>query len=771
MFRNLPALLPPFLLILTQLAGCGKAPSPESPKNNSPESIAPDEMATQTTNNNATFVKDESCRQCHERQFDLWIGSDHERAMDHATPNSVLGNFDNATFTQFDEHWRFFKEGDAFKVGYRVGEGEETVYPVEYTFGVRPLQQYLGPFEGGRYQCLPVTWDVEKKQWYHLYPDEPLRAGDPLHWTGRLQNWNYMCAECHSTDVQTGFDNATNAFSTTYSDINVGCQACHGPGSIHMAWANAPEQTRDAEFEDRGMSLSFKWNTAQYQVDQCARCHSRRAPAVAEDDPFSPYHDNFRLSTLQENLYFPDGQIQDEVYVYGSFVQSGMYHAGVRCTDCHDPHTTRVLIQGNDLCVRCHNNIPLVNFPTMKPGLYNDKSHHFHEPGTPGAACVNCHMADRVYMGIDARRDHSFRVPRPDLSVALGIPNACNQCHTDKDAQWASDAVKQWYGEGGRWNTPHFATTIAAGRAHEPEAEDRLATLSRDSKTAAIVRATALELLHDYPGATATEALLAGLKDESSLVRTQAAAGMDRLPPEARGEVLGPLLTDPMAPVRNEATRLLAGAPGLDGETEKALNRGLAAYTALQLSIADQPEAHLNLALIAIGNGDATAAEAAYRKAIERDPQFIPARVNLANLYNSQGKNSEAEHLLAEALGLAPNEGELHYSMGLLLAEMNRLDEAAVYMKRATELLPGRARVFYNYGLLLQHQERRGDAEDALQQAHKLDKRDGGILQGLIILFMQEERWVEAKSHAEQLLALDPQNPELQQWVAGIMGR
>ena len=745
------------------LPGCGEPPL-AGPDARPPASPA----AAPIANTAATFVKDESCRQCHERQFDLWIDSDHERAMDHATPDSVLGDFDGATFTHFDETWRFFKEGEAFKVGLREGAGEEAVYHVEYTFGVRPLQQYLVPFPGGRYQCLPVTWDAVKRQWYHLYPEEPIRRGDPLHWTGRLQNWNYMCAECHSTDLQTNFDDLANTFNTTYSDINVGCQACHGPGSAHMDWAGAPERTRDSEFEKRGLLVDFKWNTAQYQVDQCARCHSRRAPSVAEDDPARPYHDNFRLSTLDEGLYFADGQIDDEVYVYGSYIQSGMYHAGVRCTDCHDPHTTKPIAVGNELCVRCHNNVPLTLFPTMKPGLYDAKSHHFHEPGTPGAQCVNCHMADRVYMGIDARRDHSFRVPRPDLSVALGMPNACNQCHTDKDAQWAADAVKEWYGEGGRWNTPHFATTIAAGRAGEPGAEARLAALSKDPETAAIVRATALELLHDYTGRDATEALLAALKDESPLARTQAAGGMERLPLEARGEVLGPLLMDPMATVRNEAARLLAGVPGLPADTRDALADATGDYMALQRSIGDQPEAHLNLALLHGARGDLASVEAAYRKAIERDPQFIPARVNLANLYNSQGRNDAAERLLAEALGLAPNEGELNYSMGLLLAEMARLEEAAVYMKRATELLPGRSRVFYNYGLLLQHLERRDEAEVALQQAHRLEERDMTVLQALIILYLQQQRPDHARTYAEKLLALDPDNPALQQWVGGI---
>jgi len=381
-------------------------------------------------------------------------------------------------------------------------------------------------------------------------------------------------------------------------------------------------------------------------------------------------------------------------------------------------------------------------------------------------------MTERTYMGIDERRDHSFRRPRPDLSLALGTPNACNQCHDDKDAQWAADAVKGWYGEKTPEAAAHFATTIAAGRLQKPEAEAELATLSKNTEIPAIVRATALEMLQRYSGAAASEALLAGLKDPSPLVRTQAVGGMDRLPAEARGEVLGPLAADPAASVRMGAVRLLASVKaGLPRETQSAVARLEAEYIALQEATGDQPEAHLNLALLHVARGDSAAAEAAYKTAITRDPQFIPARVNLANLYNGQGKNAEAEHLLQEALGLAPNEGELHYSMALLLAEGGRLDEATVYMKRATELLPTRARVFYNYGLLLQHQEQRPLAEAALKQAHAIDGNDGEVLQALVILYSQEERWAEARPYAEKLLALDPGNPELQAWVGGILGR
>src|SRR5436190_1938757 len=263
---------------------------------------------------------------------------------------------------------------------------------------------------------------------------------------------------------------------------------------------------------------------------------------------------------LTADLYHADGQQLGEVYEYGSFRQSRMYQAGVRCTDCHDPHRLTLAAEGNALCVRCHQSAPDTRrFPGLRAKSYDSPAHHFHPAGSPSALCVNCHMPARNYMIVHARRDHSLRSPRPDLTVKIGTPNACSGCHADRTPEWAADAVARWYGPARRQET-HYGEVIAAGRAGRPGAEEALAQLARDAGHPAIVRATAFDLLKRY-GAGSVPASVAGTRDTDPAVRTAAVASLERVPPEERVPLVAPLLADPRRAVRIEAARVLSAAP------------------------------------------------------------------------------------------------------------------------------------------------------------------------------------------------------------------
>jgi len=409
----------------------------------------------------ATYVGRQVCTACHKREDDLWSGSDHDLAMQVANEETVRGDFNNTTFTYFGVTSKFSRRNGKFFVRTDGQDGKLHEYEITYTFGFTPLQQYLIQFPGGRYQALSIAWDTRPaseggQRWFHLYPDEKIPHDDILHWTGLNQNWNFMCAECHSTNLQKNYDLAKDRYKTTWSEINVSCEACHGPGSRHVEWAQAASRSDKSQYEGRkGLVVRLKdpnsgtWNfdmeagTAQRStplqsnvlIETCARCHSRRS--VVHDDYVygRPLMDTHRPALLTEALYHADGQILEEVYVYGSFLQSKMLHAGVTCSDCHDPHSLKVHAADNALCTGCHLSTK-----------YDTSSHHFHKPDSPGTSCVECHMPAKAYMVVDPRRDHSMRVPRPDLSVKLGTPNACNRCHTDRSTQWAADAVEKWYG-------------------------------------------------------------------------------------------------------------------------------------------------------------------------------------------------------------------------------------------------------------------------------------------------------------------------------------
>jgi predicted CXXCH cytochrome family protein len=672
-----------------------------------------------------------------------------------ATDATVLGAFTGAEFRRDGVTSRFFRRDGKFVVRTDGPGGRLADFDVAYTLGIRPLQQYLIAQPGGRLQALTIAWDTERRRWFHLYPDEQTPPGDVLHWTGRYQTWNGMCASCHSTNLQKNYDAAADRYRTTWSEINVSCQSCHGPGEQHVAWGRS--QAGDRHDNDGLVDLE---RSAGVEVDVCAPCHARRTELVPAPVPGEPLYDQYLPMLLDAGLYHADGQQLGEVYEYGSFRQSRMYQAGVRCTDCHDPHRLTLAADGNALCTRCHQAAPdTARFPGLRAKPYDAPAHHFHPPGSPGALCVSCHMPAKAYMVIDARRDHSIRIPRPDLTVKIGTPNACSECHGDRTAEWAADAVARWYGPGRRHEV-HYGEVIAAGRSGRPRAEEGLVRLVEDAAQPAIVRATALDLLGHYgPGSLA--ASVAATRDGDPAVRAAAVGSLERVPPAERLPLAAPMLTDPVRAVRIEAARVLSSVPPerLGASERRAYEAALRDFIAAQAVSLDAPGAHLNLAVVYANQGRHALAEEHYRTALRLDRDFTPARLNLARLLNGLGRNADAERVLAEGIARVPGEGELHYSLGLLLGEEKRLAEATVALGRAADLMPDRARVRYNHALALQQSGRRAEAEAAFLEARALDPGDPAIAYALTVFYVQGNDWPRARDAAEKLAVLSPADP------------
>jgi Flp pilus assembly protein TadD len=618
------------------------------------------------------YVGRQSCAGCHADEDRLWQGSHHDLAMQEATPATVLGDFDGATLTHFGVTSTFFRREQRFFVRTDGPDGQLHDYPVAYTFGVSPLQQYLVEMPGGRLQTLPLCWDTKNRRWFHLYPKEAVPAGDALHWTGPNQTWNYMCADCHSTGLRKNYDADRNVYQTAWSEIDVSCEACHGPGSRHVTWARGDRKADDKGFEIQlrdpgrgtwvadprtGFGRRLAPAVKTDEIDTCARCHARKS--------------NIQPALLDPGLYHTDGQIDGEVYEVGSFLQSRMHAKGVTCADCHEPHSATLRRAGNALCTHCHAAEKL-----------DTPAHHHHKT----ASCVDCHMPQKTYMGVDARRDHSLRVPRPDLSVKLGTPNACTHCHTEKSNQWAASAAERWYGP----PKPHWSEAMQAGR---------FAAVADDPANPAIVRGTALSRLRQAPTPDAIPSIEKGLRDPDPLVRFGAITATEALDPESRLRLASPLLSDPDRSVRGETARILIGssAPGLDS--------ALAEFQAAQEQ--DRPEGRLNLGWLAAMRGDQAGAEAAYRGALKLDPGYLPAFVNLADLYREQGREVEAEATLRQGLSAEPDDASLHHALGLLLIRTGRLDAALPELARAVELAPGEARYAYVYEAAIQSYQNR----------------------------------------------------------------
>jgi predicted CXXCH cytochrome family protein len=451
--------------------------------------------------------------------------------------------------------------------------------------------------------------------------------------------------------------------------------------------------------------------------------------------------------------------------VYGSFLQSRMHAKGVRCSDCHEPHSTRTRAVGNALCVTCHNDTAPraaahVDTAGLKQKPYDSPAHHFHKPGKPGAQCVDCHAPAHTYMVVDPRRDHSFRIPRPDLSVALGTPNACNQCHDRKSAKWAAETVARWYGPDRR-HERHYGEALYAGRYGKPGAVAGLIAVADDSTQPAIVRATALDLLSQFPGRSALASLQRGLKDTDPLVRRAAVAGQEQLAVEHRATAVLPLLDDPVRAVRMEAARVLVPAAAtLQGSNAGKLNQVLAEFEAVQQENADRPEAHANLGNLYLARGDTGHAETAYRQAIKLDPGFAPGYVNLADLYRATGRNAEAMQVLREGLRITPNAAPLHEALGLALVREGQKAAALAEFAAAAKAAPENSRHAYIHAVALHDAGRPAEAMRILKAAVR-KRGDREALLALASYALQMGNRAEAEEAIRVLASINPDDPAL----------
>lgn len=722
----------------------------------------------------AGYVGAQACALCHAKEASAWRQSHHALAMQAADEHSVLGNFDSANLKQDGTQASFFKREHAFFVKTDGPDGKPGEFEVKYTFGVYPLQQYLVAFPDGRMQALRASWDARPRaeggqRWFNLYPGEHIDARDTLHWTRLSQNWNYMCADCHSTHVQRNYDLASDTFRTTWSDINVACEACHGPGSRHVEWATWRDAEKHAD-ASKGLAIALderkgmQWipNAAtgnpvrstplatHREVETCAVCHSRRNIIAKDSAPTGHLMDTHDPVLLVPGRYHADGQQLDEVYVYGSFLQSRMYAKGVTCSDCHDPHTTKVRAQGNALCESCH-----------APKVYDTTAHHMHPNGSAGSQCVACHMPAKNYMVINARPDHSIRVPRPDLTVKYGVPNACANCHADKGAPWAAEAIEKAHGPA-RKGYQHFAEALDAGWHGKPNAARLLTDLANDTSSPVIARATAVGELAQYASPAAVPTLRAALADADPMMRKAALEALTAFPTRIRGPMAAPLADDPVLDVRIKAGRVLGGVPDaeLDAGQRAARDRAFAAYVASQDAIAERPEAHYDLGLLYAERGETAKAEQAFRQALTLQPDFVPAYANLADMYRALGREADAERIIDEGLQAVPDNASLLHAKGLALVRDNQQREALGWFERAHRADPANPRFAYVYAVALHSAGQDKPARSVLETALQASPYDPSLLLTLASLERDAGHIDKARDYARRLLAVAPQSNE-----------
>jgi tetratricopeptide (TPR) repeat protein len=680
-----------FAGVLAALAALGFLLGPKLKRSGAPSPP----VSAPTPAPTATYVGSERCASCHRAEFDKWKGSHHGLAMQPASAQTVLGDFKDSTFELRGLRWRFFRKGSKFMVSAEGPDGKLHDYEITYTFGVAPLQQYLIPFPGGRMQALSVAWDTKAKRWFFLYPGQDIPPTDWLHWTRQGQNWNGMCADCHSTNLRKGYDADKDTFQTTWSEVMVGCEACHGPGSLHAAWADPPTGAR-VKLEHEGLvNWTSKSSSNREQVAMCASCHARRAQFEDQGPAGGQLLDRYLPVLLSPGVFHPDGQILAEDYEYHSFTQSKMYANNVCCSDCHDVHSGKRYAEGNALCLRCH-----------QAEKYDTAVHHHHDvkrrdDPQSGAQCTSCHMPGQNYMVVHFRRDHSLRVPRPDVSQAVGSPDACAGCHADQSRAWV---LRKYQGFWGKDHGPHFGPILAAGQKGKAGAEADLALLARAEVFPAVARATALDLLGAVRGEGSTAALELALADPDPLLRRTAASRVSPADPYRRARKLAPLLEDPIRAVRTEAAARLAEVPAEAlSETERqAQTRALGEYIEDQRYMSDLPSGPYNLGNLYASLGRPQEAAAQYRRALSIDDKLYMGRVNLAMLLAQQpGHQAEAEELLRSVHAAQPQLADVAFDLGLLLAEEGKGPEAERALRDALRADPRLAAAAYNLAVLV----------------------------------------------------------------------
>ncbi len=677
-----------------------------------------------TSYSQANSASPQACASCHQSQHQAWSQSDHAKAMAKASPSNVLGDFTQPTLKHHGQHATFREKDGQYSVtiGY---DDTETTYSIDYVFGHYPLQQYLVQTEAGRYHVLPFAWDSRTaddggQRWFHIYPDEEIKPADRLHWRQPLQNWNGMCADCHSDGLKRQYNVATDTFDTQWDNINVGCQSCHGTMDKHAeTMENHTPASSSPGFTGQWIRKPdediAQWIGPERDntfMDTCFACHSLRSPLTDGMDNNSQqqtaFLDQFTPTLLASPLYHADGQIKEEVYVYGSFLQSKMYEAGVNCLDCHDKHTMKLKLPQQEVCLQCHS-----------PSTYDVKAHHGHEPESAGSQCVDCHMPTNTYMVVDDRRDHSFKIPKPHLSQALDSPNACTQCHQDKDNQWAATAISSWHGKPDAPSQAEQTFWQLQVNGGAPWVQHL--ALIEDTSQSAIVRATAIEYLSQVPvtGNIPTVHFKQWLSHDEPLIRLAATRVAQHLPLTQRVELLTPLLKADHLAIKTAAANQLLGAE-LPSDAKVDFKRAYEALIESHETSSWRGEGRLNHGMLSMANADYKTAEDKFKSAIFIDPYFTAAYINLADLYRNNGHPEQEHKILMQGLQALPKDPLLHYSHGLYLVRAKQYQAAIKAFKAAVGIAPNNSQYAYLYWLSM---DNIGQTRQALMQIKQYLKR------------------------------------------------
>jgi tetratricopeptide (TPR) repeat protein len=722
------------------------------------------------------YVGSDSCQNCHQIEHKQWQSSDHHKAMQSPNAETVLGDFADKTVEFHNIKSRFFVKKNQYLIETLNKQGERQTFPVVYTFGFDPLQQYILDTGNGHMQAFNIAWDTRPKtqggqRWYHLQPDESITNEHPFFWQRHFQNWNSRCAECHTTGYEKNYQVETNSYTTLFAEATVGCESCHGQAALHQTQAKSGDFDSNKGFVEQ-LAKPPVWGFAandpianlasgenkQY-MQQCADCHSRRLPIADKTQAVNKnptdFHEQNIFSLMSSDLYFDDGQIKDEVFVIGSFLQSKMAEAGVTCSNCHNAHTGKLKLPGNQTCTQCHSAV-----------TYDSPKHHQHKVDTVGAQCVECHMPARTYMQVDDRRDHSFVIPNAEISASIDSPNACLNCHKTEGLPWVENQLVTWKSDKSKSN-PQTNPNDHWAKIHLlPNTEKVAFAQQKLASTSPVVGAKLLEIVNQQPSQASVTLAIEQFNSEQPLLRRAAIDVLRNLPPDQGYQYLYPMLKDPVKSVRFHATSLLASWLSQMPKTLlPELDFAIQEYKTSLLVTADFPTSQLSLAHLALAIGDNKTAQTHFEQALIIAPNLPSAMLAFADFWRQTNNQTKELALLEKAVALHTDFADVLHQYGLYWVRKKEYYTAADWLVKASDLADAQPYYAYVAATALDSINRTKQAVELLINANQRWPQQTNLLYSLALYSDKLKDKPTLKVALAELSILMPNNPQVKQWI------
>ncbi|HET7317832.1 MAG TPA: tetratricopeptide repeat protein [Nitrospirota bacterium] len=641
------------------------------------------------------YAGSSSCRECHEKFYTLWSSSMHGLAMQPYTSEFAKARLTHPRRDVVIGKLKYRADLDKGVVIETGPKGKKT-YPIKHVLGGKNVCYFLTLLPKGRLQTLPVAYDLNKKEWFDMAASGirhfPGRGtGQGVSWREWPYTFNTACYSCHVSQLSTNYNPETDVYRTIWAEPGINCETCHGPAGEHNKIARATPKGKPLT-ELR--IIRTKTMTREQRNDLCSGCHAKASPLTLEYKPGERFFDHFDLVTLENPDFYPDGRDLGENYTLTSWRMSPCAKSGrIDCMHCHTS-SGRYRFKNekwNDACVPCH---------ADKAGGPAEHTHHPAE--SVGSRCISCHMPMTSFARMN-RSDHSMRPPAPAVTIEYKSPNACNICHTDKDAVWADQHVRKWRTRDYQAPLLERASFIDAARKRNwsrlPEMLEYVRSKDRDE----VFAASLIRLLMATPDERITPVLLSSMKDPSPLVRSSATEAISVRPTREGTQALLDATDDGFRLVRIRAAAGLAGYPmdKLTNEVKTRVEKANREYLAFIMARPDQWTSHYNMGNYQLGDGKLKEAVSSYRRALRIEPRAVLAMVNSSIAYSRMGDNGNAEKSLRAALKAVPDNPEANFNMGLLAAEKNDAKGAERYLKAALKYDPQMAQAAYNLCILL----------------------------------------------------------------------